>query len=74
MLTFGVVGNAVFLALGACWCWEMFRRWRRDLDEFRTSTRSTDRIAIAALWAATALILVFWTGSVVGILEGLGVV
>jgi len=74
MLSFGVVGSAVFLVLGACWCWEMFRRWRRDLDEFRSSSHSSDRIAIAALWAATALILVFWIGSVVGILEGVGIV
>jgi hypothetical protein len=74
MMSFGVFGNAVLLVLGGWWCWEMFRRGKRDLDEFRSSSDSSSRIAIAALWAATALILCFWCSSVVGILDGLGIV
>lgn len=72
MLSFGVIGQAIFLALGASWCWQMFRRWRSDLDEFRSSTSSSTRIAIGALWAATAVIAMFWIGSVVGLIKGLG--
>lgn len=70
MLSFGVLGQAVFLALGSYWCWQVFRRWRSDLDEFRSSTNSNTRIAIGALWAATAVIAMLWVGSVVGLVRG----
>ena len=72
MFSFGVIGQAVLLVLGGIWCWEMFRRGRRDLDELRSSRDLNVRIAIAGLWAVTAVILLFWLGSVVGILGGVG--
>lgn len=72
-LNFGVLINAVLLVLGLIWCREMFGRWRRDLDEFRSTKDASVRQALIAIWAVTALIVVLMINFLVGILGNLGV-
>src|SRR5690349_4684355 len=67
-----IVCQAAFVVLGFYWCVTMFRRWRSDLGEFRTTTDSKDKVVIASLWAATVLILACllnWSVSLVGALR-----
>ena len=64
-----VVIQASLVVLGFGWCVTMFRRWRSDLGEFRTTTDSKDKVVIASLWAATGLILAYllnWSVALVG--------
>ena len=72
MFTFGLLGDSVCFVVGLVWCSAMFRRWRSDLDELRTSKESGDRVVIAVLWVITAYILVCMTGTSVGVLRSLG--
>jgi len=72
-LNFGIFLDAVLLVLGVLWCREMFGRWRRDLDEFRTTKNASVRQASAILWAVTALVVVLMINFFVGILHNVGV-
>jgi len=56
MLSFGLLFNAVLLAFGVYWCYEMFGRWRSDLEEFREAEDNTRRAVILGLWILTLLI------------------
>jgi hypothetical protein len=56
MLTPGLVLQAVLFVGGLVWCQQMLRRWRSDLEEFRTSTDLPTRAGIAVPWLATGVI------------------
>jgi heme/copper-type cytochrome/quinol oxidase subunit 2 len=73
-LNFGLIMNAVLVALGILWCREMFGRWRRDLDDYRTAKDASTRQALAILWGITAVIVILLLNFSVGILKNLGVV
>ena len=68
--TLGIFANAAVVVIGLLWCREMFRRWRRDLAELRSSDDFGGRTAIVILWVATALIVVFLINFSVGVLKG----
>jgi len=53
MLSFGVVGQAVFVVASILWLREMPRRWRSDLEEFRSTTELTDRLVLGLIWGVT---------------------
>ena len=72
LLNFGVVANAALVVLGLFWCREMLGRWRRDLDELRSGSDANARLAIVALWVATAVILVLLITFTAGILKSIG--
>ncbi|HLQ37912.1 MAG TPA: hypothetical protein VK348_08930 [Planctomycetota bacterium] len=72
-LNFGIVFNAVLLVLGLIWCREMLGRWRRDLDEFRSTKDASARQVLVVLWGATALILILLINFFVGMLKNIGV-
>jgi hypothetical protein len=65
-LSFGLLIDAILLVLGVLWCREMFSRWRRDLQEFRTTKDASTRQALGILWAATAVIVVLELNFLVG--------
>ena len=71
-LNLGIFVNVALVMMGLFWCRVMFGRWRRDLDEFRSSDDSAARRAIVLLWAATALIVILMVDLFVGILENVG--
>jgi hypothetical protein len=48
-------GWGFLFALGLWWCWEILRRLRSDIAEFRT-TDTGGRVIIAAIWLATLVI------------------
>ncbi len=73
MLNFGIVVNAILLVLGILWCREMFGRWRKDLDEFRSSKEAVDRGVIVFLWVVTALILIAVINFLFAMLRNLGI-
>lgn len=72
-LNFGIVINAVLMVLGVLWCREMFGRWRRDLDEFRSTKDSSTRQVLIVLWLLTAIIVILLVNFFVGILRSVGV-
>ena len=65
-INFGMIINAVLLALGIYWCYEMLGRWRSDLDELRTVDDNMARAVIIGLWAITAVIAFFAINSALG--------
>ncbi len=71
-LDLGMIANVALFVLGLAWCREMFGRWRRDLDEFRSSDDPDARRAIALLWGATTLIVILMVNFFVGILWSVG--
>lgn len=72
MFSFGLLGDGVLFVVGLVWCSAMFRRWRSDLDELRTSKESSDRAVIAVLWVVTAWILVGMINTSVSVLRSIG--
>jgi hypothetical protein len=72
-LNFGIVVNAVLIVLGILWCREMFGRWRRDLDEFRTTKDASTRQALMVMWLLTTVIVVLLLNCFVGILTNVGI-
>lgn len=72
-LDFGILANAVLVVLGILWCREMFGRWRKDLEEYRTAKDASARQATIILWGATALVVVLLINFFVGILRNVGV-
>jgi hypothetical protein len=64
-----VIIQAGLVVLGFYWCVIMFRRWRTDLAEFRSTRDRQDKAVIASLWLVTALLgtyLVTWAVGIVG--------
>lgn len=53
MLSFGVVGQAVFFAFCILWLREMPKRWRSDLEDFRTAKEITERLVLGLIWLVT---------------------
>lgn len=72
LLNFGVVFNAVLIVLGILWCRQVFGRWRRDLDEFRSTKETSTRIVLIVIWFLTANITVFLLNSFAGIIRNFG--
>ena len=72
MLTSSVLVRAALLVAGLVWCGQMLRRWRSDLDEFRSTTDGTARAGIALPWLATGVIAAFVVGCVLEIVAGFG--
>jgi len=72
-LNFGIVINAILLVLGVLWCREMFGRWRRDLDDFRSTKDASTRQVLIALWVVTALIALLLINFFIGILANIGI-
>jgi hypothetical protein len=72
MFSFGLLGDGLLFVLGLSWCSVMFRRWRSDLDEIRTSKETGDRVVIAVLWALTVCFLVCMIDTSVGVIRSLG--
>ena len=72
-LNFGILVNAVLLVLGTLWCREMFGRWHKDIEQYRTAKDASTRQALIIVWGITALIVVFLLNSLGGILINLGV-
>ena len=74
-LDFGLLINAVLLALGAFWCYEMFGRWRSDLADLRDLDDTLGRAVIIGLWIITfviaALLVNFTVGLITNIIEGI---
>ena len=56
VLNYDVVASAVLLAFAFLSLREMLGRWRKDLEELRTTDDRTLRFVVVALWGATALI------------------
>jgi hypothetical protein len=73
LLNFGLIVNAVLVALGILWCREMFGRWRKDLAEYRAAKDASTRQALMLLWGITAVIVLLLVNFVVGILINVGV-
>lgn len=73
-LNFGVVINAILVAVGILWCREMLGRWRRDLAEIRNPKDPADRQALVFLWVVTAVIVLLLLNFAVGLLRNLGLV
>jgi hypothetical protein len=71
MLDFGLLRDGVVFVVGFYWCRTMFRRWRSDLDELRTSRDVRDWVVIGALWGVTAFLMLFMIGTSVGLVRSL---
>jgi hypothetical protein len=72
MYSFGLLGDGLLFVVGLVWCSAMFRRWRSDLDELRTSKDTGDRVVIAFLWAVTAWLLMGMLDTTVHTIRGIG--
>jgi hypothetical protein len=66
-LTSGVIVRAVLFVFGLVWCQQMFRRWRADLEEFRSSADFPTRAGIAIPWLVTGVVAVLAVSFVVEI-------
>ena len=71
MFSFGLLGDGILFVVGLCWCSAMFRRWRSDLDELRTSREVRDWAVIGVLWGVTAFILVCLIDTSVGVVRSI---
>jgi hypothetical protein len=71
MFSFRLLVDGLLFVVGLCWCRAMFRRWRKDLDELRTSRELRDWAVIAALWGVTAFVLVCLIGTSVGVVRSI---
>ncbi len=73
--SFGLLINAVLLALGLYWCYEVLGRWRSDLEELREVDDKYRKAAILGIWAATVviagLVINFAVGVIAGIVAGI---
>ena len=56
MLSGSMFGWACLFALALWWCWEVIRRLRSDITEFKT-TDVGGRAIITAIWLATLVII-----------------
>ena len=76
MLSFGLLFNAILLALGVVWCYHVIKRWRSDLEELREVEDTTRRLVIVGMWAVTVVIAVlvvnFAVGLIMAIVSALG--
>ncbi len=74
-LDLGLLLNAVLLALGLFWCYQMFGRWRSDLADFRDLDDNLQKAVIVGLWLITfviaALVVNFSAGVIASIIGGL---
>ena len=71
MFSLGLLRDSILFVVALWWCRAMFRRWRKDLDELRTSRELRDWAAIAALWGVTAFILVCLIATSVGVVRSI---
>jgi hypothetical protein len=55
-LSFGMLIQAILLALGIWWCMEILPRWRDDLEKLRKPNDRADRTVVIILWSITALV------------------
>ncbi len=74
-LDFGLLINAVLLALGSFWCYQMFGRWRSDLADLRDLDDKLQKAVIIGFWLITfviaALLVNFAVGLIANIIEGI---
>jgi hypothetical protein len=71
-LTFGMVIDAILLAVGLIWCKEMYGRWQKDLAEYEAAKDPSTRQALGFLWAITAVVALMIVNFLVGLLRNLG--
>ena len=57
-ISFGQLIRILLFALGAYWCYEVFGRWRKDLEELREIDEPARKAAIIIVWAITAVIAI----------------
>ena len=73
-LDFGLLLNAVLLALGVVWCYQVFGRWRTDLADLRDLDDDLQKAVIIGLWLITfviaALVVNFAFGVIASIIGG----
>ena len=67
--SFSVLTHSALLVFGTMWCREMLGRWRRDLEEFRSTQDQSARLVLALLWVVTALVCVALSNSLLGLIE-----
>ena len=58
ILNFGLIINAVLFAIGTYWCYEVFGRWRSDLEELREVEDKYRKAVIIGIWAVTVVIAI----------------
>lgn len=63
-----VLTRAALLVAGIVWCGQMLRRWRSDLEEWRTTADAMARTVILGLWLATLAVGGYVVTSLVRIL------
>ena len=71
LLDFGLLINAVLLALGAFWCYQMFGRWRSDLADLRDLDDTLQKAVIIGLWLITFVIAVLLVNFAVGLITNI---
>jgi uncharacterized membrane protein YdcZ (DUF606 family) len=71
MFSFGLLGDGILFVVGLYWCNAMFRRWRSDLDELRTSRDIREWAVIAGLWGVTAFIFVCLIATSLGVVRSI---
>ncbi len=67
-LSFGLLLNAVVLAVGAYWCYEMFGRWRSDLSDFRELDDNLQKLVILGLWLLTFFVAALVANAAFGVI------
>ena len=74
-LDFGLLINAVLLAFGMYWCYEVIGRWRSDLEELREVDDNLRKAVIVGIWAVTiviaSLVINFAIGLLTNIITGI---
>lgn len=75
MLSFGLLLNAILLALGVVWCYQVIKRWRSDVEELRQVEDPIRRAVIIGIWVVTVLIALavinFAVGFVIAVVTGI---
>ena len=70
-LNFGLIINAVLLALGMYWCYEVIGRWRSDLEDVREVDDNLRRAVIIGIWAVTVVIAIFVINFAIGLITNI---
>jgi hypothetical protein len=68
---FGVVINAILLALGIFWCYGVFSRWRSDLEDLREIDDNLQRAVIIGIWTVTVVIAILVVNFAVGLVANI---
>lgn len=71
MLNFGLLFQAVLLALGIGWCYAVVQQWREHVAELREGQAMIAKVIVIGLWLVTAIVAFFTAGMIVNLIQSI---